>query len=583
MKLSLDQASIEVYWITPEGRFVYTNKTTQDRLGYPGGRLKDMHVWDVDPTHGKDIREERWNKLKEQGSLNFESFHLTKNGEIYPVEITSHYISFEGEEYEFAFAKDITERKKREESLRESKTRFRKFFRDIEDAVFVLSIETEDYADILEANPAAEKHTGYTREELIGMNMIDDIVMETISMDQEEIEKKIREGETVRLVEKQKKKDGTEIWAEPIITPILYQGKRATLSVNRDITEKRKREGELKEREERYRGLFEASLDGIFIIDAETGEIEDTNPSVKKILGYSKEDLQEKKVWEIDCFDQIAKNKEKFEELAENEHLKNKDLRMKTKKGEKVPVEFSFSSYSAGEKMVVQCNIRDIYERKKAEEREEFLNTLLKQDLRSKCQTIQGYLHLMQETDSSKKQEEYLEKSIKSGIEAREILELAEELDRIEKREWIVEKDLQKMVDDSIKDLECLTERLEIEIKNSVPDGIGRVLGHYSLKILLKQIIKTRADTATCKKMHITGEREETRAIIRLEDDGDKLYDEIKDLFSGSSYQGVTTGIGGIRYYIISSIADHNNAEISAGDSQMGGARLEIKLKRPES
>ncbi len=112
---SVDQASLEIYWITPGGRFVYANDTVRQRLGYSKEELNEMHVWDVDPNHGEDIRKERWEKLKDEKVLKFESEHKTKDGEVYPVEITSHYLEHGGEKYEFAFAKDITERKKGEE------------------------------------------------------------------------------------------------------------------------------------------------------------------------------------------------------------------------------------------------------------------------------------------------------------------------------------------------------------------------------------------------------------------------------------------------------------------------------------
>ncbi len=112
---SLNQASIEIYWITPEGKFVFVNDKVEEKLGYSEDELTEMHVWDVDPNHGEDLREERWEKLKKEKVLNFETEHKTKDGEIYPVEITNHYLEFDGEEYEFAFAIDITERKEAQE------------------------------------------------------------------------------------------------------------------------------------------------------------------------------------------------------------------------------------------------------------------------------------------------------------------------------------------------------------------------------------------------------------------------------------------------------------------------------------
>jgi len=127
---SLDQASLEVYWIKPDGRFDYTNQEARDRLGYSKEELETMYVWDIDPNpeHSKETRKDRWNRLKENEVLNFESIHKTKDGDTYPVEITSHYIEYGEEEYEFAFAKDITKRKKSEKRLKQSRQELRQSF-----------------------------------------------------------------------------------------------------------------------------------------------------------------------------------------------------------------------------------------------------------------------------------------------------------------------------------------------------------------------------------------------------------------------------------------------------------------------
>jgi len=116
---SLEQASLEVFWITSEGDFVFTNENARDRLGYSKEELDDMHVWDIDPNYPKEKRKEVWESLKENKRLNFLSDHVKKNGEKYPVEITSQYIEYDGEEYELAFAKDITERREKESALYE--------------------------------------------------------------------------------------------------------------------------------------------------------------------------------------------------------------------------------------------------------------------------------------------------------------------------------------------------------------------------------------------------------------------------------------------------------------------------------
>jgi len=130
----------------------------------------------------------------------------------------------------------------------------------------------------------------------------------------------------------------------------------------------------LKDSELRYRRLFEAAQDGILILNAETGMIEDVNPYLIKMLGYSREEFVEKKLWEVGAFRDIEASKEAFEALQANEYIRYEDLPLKAKDGSLVQVEFVSNVYMAGSQKIIQCNIRDITDRKQAEERIRQLN-----------------------------------------------------------------------------------------------------------------------------------------------------------------------------------------------------------------
>lgn len=131
----------------------------------------------------------------------------------------------------------------------------------------------------------------------------------------------------------------------------------------------------LRASEVRYRRLFEAAKDGILILDAETGHITDVNPFLKDLLGYTAEEVLGKNLWEIGPFKDIAESKEFFSTLQENQYVRYEHLPLQAKDGSSVDVEFVSTVYAADHTKVVQCNIRDITERKKKEEKstEEFL------------------------------------------------------------------------------------------------------------------------------------------------------------------------------------------------------------------
>ena len=217
----------------------------------------------------------------------------------------------------------------------------------------------------------------------------------------------------------------------------------------------------------------------------------------------------------------------------------------------------------------------NITERKKADERKDFLNTLLKQDLGSKYQTIQGYMQLIEE-----EQREYLEKSMEAGREVNEILGLAKKLEEIEETELVGEKNIVKVLKQVIDDISSFVEGKGVEIERDYPEKIGKVKGDYSLNIIFSQILLTRTQISECSNIRIEAREKEKNILVRIEDDGEPLPENIENMFSGEPYTGETTGVGGVRYYMIRQIAEHNNAEIEVQDSDLGGARFTVILKK---
>ncbi len=115
--------------------------------------------------------------------------------------------------------------------------------------------------------------------------------------------------------------------------------------------------------ESRYRRLFEAAQDGILLLNADTAQIEDVNPYLINMLGYSHGEFLGKKLWEVGPFADIAQSKEMFAELQAKGYARYDDLPLKTKTGAIVPVEFVSNAYDCEGIKVIQCNIRNISER----------------------------------------------------------------------------------------------------------------------------------------------------------------------------------------------------------------------------
>ncbi|NOR75002.1 MAG: PAS domain S-box protein [Draconibacterium sp.] len=173
---------------------------------------------------------------------------VRKGGEKRRVEITAVIVKdLKNRIRSIAQIMDITDRKQAELKLMQSEQRFKSLFEDLGDAVFVTTIGGIYAGRILEVNYAATKQTGYTKDELLKMNIISDLsVLDSGKIRRNEWDEMLKKGKAVTAIEKKKKKDGTEFWTEVIVTPIQFNGENASLSINHDITNRVQAEIDLK-------------------------------------------------------------------------------------------------------------------------------------------------------------------------------------------------------------------------------------------------------------------------------------------------------------------------------------------------
>jgi len=119
-QFTLDHAPDAVYWMEPDGRFLYVNETACRTLGYTREELLSMGVRDIDPNLPEGVPPELREATKKAGSSRVETEHRTKDGRIIPVEVMVACIEYKGKEYHCSFVRDITERKRTEESLQKA-------------------------------------------------------------------------------------------------------------------------------------------------------------------------------------------------------------------------------------------------------------------------------------------------------------------------------------------------------------------------------------------------------------------------------------------------------------------------------
>jgi len=186
-----------------------------------------------------------------------------------------------------------------------------------------------------------------------------------------------------------------QLWQVVVLIGVLLFGAGASVGVvwrhqrSRFYQERYESVEALRALDVRYRRLFESAKDGILILDAETGIVVDVNPFLIELLGVSRETFLGKKVWELrflkdivanqgnfaelqqwelGFFKDIVGNQGNFAELQEKEYIRYEDMALETSDGRRIEVEFVSNVYLVNHHKVIQCNIRDITERKRAEE-----------------------------------------------------------------------------------------------------------------------------------------------------------------------------------------------------------------------
>ena len=219
-------------------------------------------------------------------------------------------------------------------------------------------------------NKGAENIFGYCRDEAIGRRLGPLLIPADRLKEDQKFFDELTDSGHATFESLRRKKDGSLIDVEISTRVILNdQGRvKYILSSKRDITERKISENALKSSELRYRRLFESAHDGILILNADSGQIVDANPYLIDMLGFSKDELAGKYLWEIGPFKDIIASQLAFAELQQRGYIRYENLPLESRDGIRRQVEFVSNTYLAGASRVIQCNIRDITERKLAEE-----------------------------------------------------------------------------------------------------------------------------------------------------------------------------------------------------------------------
>lgn len=262
---------------------------------------------------------------------------------------------------------DITERLQMEEK----NVRLATIVECSDDAIIGKTLDGK----ITDWNKGAENLYGYKPEEVIGKH-VSILILPEYKNEITGLIARIIRGEHINRYETvRRRKDGKIVNVSLVISPILDNTNTVigASTIARDITDRKTAEIALEHSELRYRRLFESAQDGILILDFDTGKILDVNPFMVEMLGYSHGEFVGKQIWEVSPFVDCLKNKDIFDRLQREGYVRYEDLPLETGDGRVLQVEFISNSYSVNGSAFIQCNVRNITERKEAEGQKEIL------------------------------------------------------------------------------------------------------------------------------------------------------------------------------------------------------------------
>jgi|GEM_PF-326360 len=292
---------------------------------------------------------------------------LRLDGTTVDVEVTAIPFVFEGETAAQVIARDITERKRAEDALRESELRFRSLFENAKDAVFITDTKT---GIIIDANAEAEKLLKRPRTEIIGLHHTQihppEKVDEAMRIFREQVLTLGDHPVEFELINS----EGMRIPVEIKASIMRLDNQRVVAQgIYRDITDRKLAEAALRRSEEKYRSLFEESKDGIYISTYD-GRFIDVNPAMVELLGYSSKE----EMMSLDIKHEVYFNpadREKFLEAISNKlYVKDLELSLRRKDGSEVNVLLTSTVERSdeGTPLFYRGTVRDITERKRLEE-----------------------------------------------------------------------------------------------------------------------------------------------------------------------------------------------------------------------
>lgn len=388
-----------------------------EAIGHSG---RKMNIWPTDEAASRFVQE-----LREKGSLSgWEQEFYKKTGESYVAQLSAQILTIGEEKVILSTLVDITERKRAEkalsqayeklqiqsqelqaqkekleeayEALSESEKRYRLIFDNSMDAIILT--DPRGAGKVLSANPAAYRMLGYSEKELLG-KMRDAMFDRENQVMASLLEERARSG-SAQVQTTYRRKDGTILIGElnsTLFTDI--NGEPRSVTIIRDITERKQTEEALRESEARFRTMFEAHGAPMLLIEPDSGQIIDANDAATRFYKYSREQLRSMRIDQINQLSpqEVAAERNKAVERGKNVFI----FRHRLASGDFRWVEVYSSPVTIQGQHILFSIIHDITERKRAEEALKEAYDSLEEKVKERTAELEKAYNSLKESEKS--------------------------------------------------------------------------------------------------------------------------------------------------------------------------------------
>ncbi|NWF37015.1 PAS domain S-box protein [Mariprofundus sp. KV] len=407
-RIAIDNSADSIFLIDRDSmRFIDVNEEASRRMGYSRDEFLAMGPSDIKPYVTRTALEETFDRLinqKDESGI-IETIHACKDGSEFPVEVRLKTFKEDDRQILVAIARDISDQKLAEDKL-EQEARFRSQILEQASEGIALwrASSDEGEAEFLTWNRRMQEITGYSREEINALGWLETMYSDISERERARLTmQKVLQGEINHSTDFNIVTKSGESRTIHISSTSIQRDNSAlcVLAVIQDITASRRQQELLEASQKRFSMLFDASSDGLFIIDMQ-GNFIDINRTAYERLGYSKEEMMAMRLTDLDPPEFAARVPQRLAQIKkhgmavfETAHYRND--------GSIMPVEINARIIELDGEMVFFSVIRDISERKTLEGqlrqalKMEAIGTLvggIAHDFNNMLAAIQGNLYL---------------------------------------------------------------------------------------------------------------------------------------------------------------------------------------------